>query len=99
MKLSFYFSSCMAIGIYSVMFFGGCVGRNAARDADGAGPSRPNIILISIDSLRADHLGSYGYDRPTSPAIDALGAEGVLFERAQASIVPMPASHCFTTGC
>ena len=43
---------------------------------------RPNIILISLDTLRADHLGCYGYDRNTSPNIDRLVAEGVLFERA-----------------
>ena len=47
-------------------------------------PTRPNVILISIDSLRADHLACYGYERPTSPAIDALAAGGVLFERAVA---------------
>jgi arylsulfatase A-like enzyme len=45
---------------------------------------RWNVILVSIDSLRADHLGSYGYGRDTSPNIDALAAEGVLFERATA---------------
>jgi arylsulfatase A-like enzyme len=47
-----------------------------------AGAERPNIVLVSIDSLRADHLGCYGYDRDTSPAIDALATGGVLFERA-----------------
>lgn len=45
---------------------------------------RPNLLLISIDSLRADHLGSYGYPRDTSPAIDALAASGVRFENAMA---------------
>ena len=40
-----------------------------------------NVILISIDSLRADHLGCYGYERDTSPAIDALARDGVLFEQ------------------
>jgi len=43
---------------------------------------RPNIILISLDTLRADHLGCYGYHRNTSPNIDKFVAEGVLFERA-----------------
>ncbi len=38
----------------------------------------PNIILIFLDALRADHLGCYGYDRPTSPAIDGLARGGVL---------------------
>ncbi len=40
------------------------------------------IILISLDTLRADHLGCYGYERPTSPAIDALASEGALFLQA-----------------
>ncbi len=38
-----------------------------------------NIILISIDTLRADHLGCYGYQRATSPAIDSLAEDGSLF--------------------
>jgi hypothetical protein len=38
-----------------------------------------NVILISIDSLRSDHLGSYGYSRATSPTIDRLAADGVVF--------------------
>jgi len=45
---------------------------------------RPNVLLISIDSLRADHLGIYGNPHPTSPVIDRLAREGVLFEHALA---------------
>lgn len=46
-------------------------------------PDRPrSILLISLDTLRPDHLGAYGYDRPTSPRLDALAAQGVLFENA-----------------
>lgn len=44
--------------------------------------SRFNVLFISIDTLRADYLGCYGHDRPTSPAIDALAAQSILFERA-----------------
>ncbi len=40
------------------------------------------IILISLDTLRADHLGTYGYHRDTSPAIDAFAKEGIVFENA-----------------
>lgn len=40
------------------------------------------IILISLDTLRADHLACYGYERATSPAIDRLASEGVLFRQA-----------------
>ena len=42
----------------------------------------PNIVLITVDTLRADHLGSYGYHRPTSPQLDELAARGVRFDRA-----------------
>ncbi len=42
----------------------------------------PNVILYLIDALRADHLGCYGYDPPTSPHIDAFASEAVLFTRA-----------------
>ena len=43
---------------------------------------RPNVVLISVDTLRADHLGAYGYARPTSPNLDALARRGTTFERA-----------------
>ena len=41
-----------------------------------------NLIVISVDTLRADHLGCYGYERDTSPAMDAFAARGTLFEDA-----------------
>lgn len=44
-----------------------------------------SVILVVVDTLRADHLGLYGYQRPTSPALDAAAAEGVVFERAFAT--------------
>jgi arylsulfatase A-like enzyme len=48
-------------------------------------PRRPNILVVSIDTLRADHLGCYGYERPTSPAIDAIASQAVVFEDAHSS--------------
>jgi arylsulfatase A-like enzyme len=45
----------------------------------------PNVILISVDTLRADHLGCYGYERETSPHIDALAGDGVTFLNTYAS--------------
>ena len=50
------------------------------------GPRRPSsdIVIITIDALRADHVGAYGYSRPTTPNIDALARRGVRFERAYA---------------
>jgi hypothetical protein len=41
-----------------------------------------DILLLSVDALRADHVSAYGYGRPTTPNIDALAAEGTLFEAA-----------------
>ncbi len=42
----------------------------------------PDVILITLDTTRADHLGVYGYERPTSPRIDAFAKEAVVYERA-----------------
>ena len=53
--------------------------RTARRKAAALPASSPNVILVTIDTLRADHLGCYGYDRPTSPFIDSLAADGTLF--------------------
>src|SRR6187455_2498 len=52
------------------------------RYARASAPVSGPIIVISIDTLRADHLPAYGYSRVKTPAIDALAADGVLFERA-----------------
>ncbi len=49
---------------------------------------RPHVLLISIDTLRPDHLGFYGYIRPTSPNLDALAGESLVFDHAFA-----PAPH------
>jgi arylsulfatase A-like enzyme len=54
----------------------------------GAGVERagpPNIVLISVDSLRADRVGAYGAERDTSPALDALSAEGLRFAEVLAN--------------
>ncbi len=56
----------------------------ASTGTAGAGPSFAgrDILLVSIDALRADHVGTYGYSRPTTPRIDALAAGAVVFEHA-----------------
>lgn len=43
---------------------------------------RTNVLLVTIDTLRADHLGSYGYARPTSPRLDAFAQRAVVFDQA-----------------
>ena len=59
----------------------------------------PNVLLISVDTLRPDHLGCYGYQRQTSPRIDRLAAEGALFENAISSTSwTLPAHAALFTG-
>jgi len=62
-------------------------------------PSKPNIVLIVIDTLRQDHLGCYGYHRNTSPNIDSLAASGIVFKNVQAqSSWTLPAMASMMTG-
>jgi len=51
-----------------------------------------NVVLVTYDSLRADHCGFMGYDRDTTPALDRLAEDGIVFENAVASGVPTIAS-------
>jgi arylsulfatase A-like enzyme len=53
--------------------------------APAARPRPPNLVLISIDTLRADHLSLYGYPRPTSPNIDRWARSGAVFDAAVTS--------------
>ena len=58
------------------------------------GPPGPGgVILISIDTLRADHLGTYGYSRKTSPNLDKLASDGVVMENAFSTAPWTLASH------
>src|SRR2546422_5253074 len=52
------------------------------RYARASAPVSGPIILVSIDTLRADHLPAYGYKKVRTPALDVLAADGVVFERA-----------------
>lgn len=59
----------------------------------------PNVLLISIDTLRPDRLGCYGHDRPTSPALDAFAARGVRFgDASTTSPWTLPSHASLLTG-
>jgi arylsulfatase len=61
--------------------------------------SRPRVIFILVDALRPDHLGAYGYSRPTSPNLDTLAASGVRFENAiTASVFTLTSVASIFTG-
>jgi len=58
-----------------------------------------NVILISIDTCRADHLSCYGFDKKTTPNIDVLASEGTLFERAvTTNPITLPSHSSILTG-
>jgi arylsulfatase A-like enzyme/Tfp pilus assembly protein PilF len=60
---------------------------------------RPNVVVITIDTLRADHLGCYGYKQVRTPNIDRLAADGTRFERAFTPVpVTLPAHTAIFTG-
>lgn len=54
---------------------------------------RPNVVLLVIDCGRPDHFSSYGYYRPTTPVIDSLAGNGLLFERAYTVDTASPLTH------
>ncbi len=67
----------------------GCrAGTSRSAEAD-----RPNVLLVTIDTLRADHVGCYGYKSATTPTIDSLAARGVRFETAVAHAPLTGPSH------
>ncbi len=67
--------------------------------ASACGSDPPNVVLISIDTLRADHMSMYGYERETTPRIDEWAEGGTVFERAwAASSWTMPSMAMLVTG-
>src|SRR5216684_5538034 len=67
--------------------------------ARASAPLSGPIIVISIDTLRADHLPAYGYQKVKTPAIDQLAADGVVFERAYAHApLTLPAHVAMLSG-
>ena len=58
-----------------------------------ANPPGPNVVLITVDTLRADHLGCYGDSNVETPVIDSLAREGVMFERAVSQVPLTAPSH------
>src|SRR6266436_4147801 len=63
-----------------------------ARSATGKQPGT-NVVVITIDTLRADHVGCYGYKQIRTPNIDALAADGARFERAYTAVPATLPSH------
>jgi arylsulfatase A-like enzyme len=74
------------------------VSKYAKLPVRAAGPG-PNVVFVCIDTLRADHLGCYGYPRPTSPFLDSVAREGALCRDASAAAAwTKPATGTILTG-
>lgn len=71
----------VVLPILLALLLAACSGAPEEAPAAEPLPERSNILLITLDTLRADHLSSYGYPRSTSPNLDRLAAEGVRFDQ------------------
>ncbi|MHC4944271.1 MAG: sulfatase, partial [Planctomycetota bacterium] len=69
-----------------------CLSGCSRTPLESAGSSM-NLLLITLDTVRADHLGCYGYEKNTSPTLDKLAATSILFEQAVAQSAVTPVSH------
>lgn len=94
----------------ALLLLAACTGAPEAPAPDAAGPAaapapaaptgpRPNLVLLTLDTTRADHIGAYGHAAAETPTIDGLAREGLLFQRAY-SVIPLttPAHSSMMTG-
>jgi arylsulfatase A-like enzyme/predicted Zn-dependent protease len=80
-------AGCLVVGIYFAFFGGRPV------------PDGPNVLVVTIDTTRADRIGCYGYQGVETPNIDRLAREGVLFEQAAATVpITLPSHSSIFTG-
>jgi arylsulfatase A-like enzyme len=75
----------------SALLLAGCGGEQ--QQTALAPGDAPNVLLVTLDTTRADRFGSYGYERPTTPNFDALAMEGALFELAVGVSGCTPPAH------
>ncbi|HEY1249745.1 MAG TPA: sulfatase-like hydrolase/transferase [Thermoanaerobaculia bacterium] len=68
-------------------------GAGGCRRREDGGPARPSVLLVTIDTLRADHVGAYGGTQGATPAIDAFARDAVVFEQAIAAAPLTLPSH------
>ena len=91
-------SRILALGAASALLGAGCSNEEDAQIASGSAV-RPNVIVLTLDTTRADHLGCYGYRLASTPVIDGLAARGTRFERAYAPVpLTLPSHTTLWTG-
>ena len=82
-------------GFLFLAFACGCYNAKQERSQPKPAPNwRPlNIVVVTVDTLRADHLGCYGYTKIKTPSVDRLAEKGTLFESAVCQVPITPPSH------
>jgi arylsulfatase A-like enzyme len=83
----------LAAGAFAYINLNSTSGELSTGNMQVASHEKPNVILITIDTLRADHLGCYGNENMITPNIDSLSAGGVTFMRATAQVPLTLPSH------
>jgi arylsulfatase len=68
------------LAILTIVAVNGC---DRAPQREVTGPEPRNVIIVLVDTLRADHMSLHGYQRPTTPFIDTLAADAIIFDRAR----------------
>jgi choline-sulfatase len=80
--------------LFAAALFGSCTSHQKNAQASETARLQPlNVVVVTIDTLRADHLHCYGYANTETPNLDALAQHGVLFENAVAQAPLTPTSH------
>ena len=82
-------ASVLTLAVFAV----GACERPGDVDSSSPTPSGPNVLLITLDTTRADHLGCYGHAAAHTPTLDALAAHGVRFEQAFCQVPLTQPSH------
>jgi len=77
-------AAAIVVAAVSAAFTFGCGGDTESPPIADAVRARPNVVVIVMDTTRADRCSVHGYERATTPALDALGREGVVFDSAWA---------------
>jgi len=98
-KSALWLTAALALTIIAIQGGKAISESRAVSNLPRAMPGSPNVLVIVVDTLRADHLSSYGYSRQTTPNIDNLAHRGVLFENAIApSSWSLPSHASLVTG-
>src|SRR5690348_6002944 len=83
----------MGLCLFSVVVLASCKSTRKTESERGTAFRPLNVVVVTIDTLRSDHVHCYGYQHVETPTLDSLAQRGVLFEQAVAQTPLTPPSH------